>query len=183
MSLSTIFQFYWWRKPEKTTLYHIMLYWVHLAWVGFELTTLLVIGTDCIGNCKSNYHMITTTTVPVIYVCVCLSKFFRLHILDLDKLTKMAYLTNLKWNNSITCKLKKKVKVTNKRIVQLQNTVKPWICLKSLGIDIFFDVSSAWIHSSRAIPSIKSKWLCALMYISLWIWRFKYYLKNWQSFT
>ena len=28
----------------------------------FELTTLVVIGTDCIGNCKSNYYTITTTT-------------------------------------------------------------------------------------------------------------------------
>ena len=33
-------------------------------WAGFELTTLGVIGTDCIGSCKSNYHKITTTTVP-----------------------------------------------------------------------------------------------------------------------
>jgi hypothetical protein len=26
-----------------------MLYWVHLVWAGFKLTTLVVIGTDCIG--------------------------------------------------------------------------------------------------------------------------------------
>ena len=42
-------------------LYHIMWYGVHLARVGFELTTLLVLGTDCIGSCNSNYHTITTT--------------------------------------------------------------------------------------------------------------------------
>jgi hypothetical protein len=40
--------------------------------VGFELTTLEVIGTDCTGSCKSNYHTITTTTAPqhtIITVC------------------------------------------------------------------------------------------------------------------
>jgi hypothetical protein len=26
------------------------------SWTEFELTTLVVIGTDCTGNCKSNYH-------------------------------------------------------------------------------------------------------------------------------
>jgi len=41
-------------------LYHIMLYWVHLARVWFKRTTLVVIDTDCIGSCKSNYHTITT---------------------------------------------------------------------------------------------------------------------------
>jgi hypothetical protein len=29
-------------------------------WTGFELTTLVVIDTDCTGSCKSNYHTITT---------------------------------------------------------------------------------------------------------------------------
>ena len=42
-----------------------MLYRVHLAWEGFELTTLVVICTDCIGSYKYNYHTITTTTVSL----------------------------------------------------------------------------------------------------------------------
>jgi hypothetical protein len=32
-------------------------------WAGFELTTLVVMCTDCIGS-KSNYHMIMTMTAP-----------------------------------------------------------------------------------------------------------------------
>jgi hypothetical protein len=82
MPLSTIFQlfrgsqFYWWMKPyypEKTTnlrqvtdkFYHIMLCRIHPVCMGFELTTLVVMGTDCIGSIKSNYHMITTKAVLI----------------------------------------------------------------------------------------------------------------------
>jgi len=41
-----------------------MLFRVHFSWARFERTTLAVIGTDCIGSCKSNYHTITVTTAP-----------------------------------------------------------------------------------------------------------------------
>jgi len=47
-------------RKSLTNNYHIMLYRVHLVWVGFELTTLVVIGTDCMGSYKSNYHTITS---------------------------------------------------------------------------------------------------------------------------
>jgi hypothetical protein len=36
-----------------------MLYQVDLAWAGFELTTLVVIGTDCIGSLRANHYAIT----------------------------------------------------------------------------------------------------------------------------
>ena len=54
-------QLYWRRileYPEKTT---DLFYEVHLAMSGFELTTLVVIDTDCMVSCKSYYLAITTT--------------------------------------------------------------------------------------------------------------------------
>jgi Iap family predicted aminopeptidase len=49
-------------------LYHIVLYRVHLAWAEFELTTLVVMGADCICSYKSNYHTTTTKTAHMIKV-------------------------------------------------------------------------------------------------------------------
>ena len=37
---------------------------LHIVWAIFELVTLVVIGTDCIGSCKSSSQSITTTKVP-----------------------------------------------------------------------------------------------------------------------
>jgi hypothetical protein len=39
---------------------HIMLYRVHFLMSRIQ-TTLVVIGTDCLGSCKFNYHTIPTT--------------------------------------------------------------------------------------------------------------------------
>ena len=35
---------------------------------GFEITTYVVIGTDWMGTCKSNYYAITTTAAPTKYL-------------------------------------------------------------------------------------------------------------------
>ena len=35
-------------------------------WAGFELTTFVVMGTDCTDSCISKYHTITTTTAPLV---------------------------------------------------------------------------------------------------------------------
>jgi len=63
---------YMWRsvlfKPpfcrKSLTNFIIILYRVHIVWAGFELTTSVVIGTDCIYSCKSYYNTTTATTNP-----------------------------------------------------------------------------------------------------------------------
>ena len=84
-SLSTIFQlcrggqFYWcqgetavpgeYHRPAASHWQNFIT-WRYIEytskWTGFEITTLVVIGTYCISSFKSNYHMTTTTTVPLI---------------------------------------------------------------------------------------------------------------------
>ena len=67
--------FYLWRKseyPEKTTdraashwqtlSHNVVSSTPHLS--GIWTHNVRVIGTGCIGSCKSNYHTITTTTAP-----------------------------------------------------------------------------------------------------------------------
>ena len=56
------------RKPMTCgKLYHIM--WYTSPWSRFKHTTSVVIGTDCIGSCKFNYHTIMATTAPCFFRC------------------------------------------------------------------------------------------------------------------
>jgi len=97
MPLSTIFQLYhgghsaisWWSFSyivavsfiaggnQSTRRKPVASHWQFLShkcsieytsWTGFELVTLVVMGADYAGRCKSNYHTIATTTAPNIVV-------------------------------------------------------------------------------------------------------------------
>jgi len=50
-----------WENHWQTLLHDVV---SSTPWVGFDLETLVAIGTDCIDSCKSNYHTITTMTAP-----------------------------------------------------------------------------------------------------------------------
>ena len=53
--------------PQITDRHHIILYRVHLAMSRILTHNVTGDRTDCIGSCKSNYHMIITMTAPYIY--------------------------------------------------------------------------------------------------------------------
>jgi hypothetical protein len=60
------------RKPLKNLITQCCIEYT-LQREGFKFTTLVVIGTDCIGSCKSNYVMITATTAPCLIQEICLT--------------------------------------------------------------------------------------------------------------
>ena len=63
-------------------------------WTGFELTTLVLIGTDCIGSRKSNYHT-NMTTWSLMYIT-----FADFNLLLWKHWTKLIWLYTKLWRFS-----------------------------------------------------------------------------------
>jgi hypothetical protein len=74
-----------WGNEKTTNLlqliakhYHIMLH--TSPWARLEPATLMMIGTDCIGRCKSNYHTFTSIYIQKKNntVASCIDSFFHI---------------------------------------------------------------------------------------------------------
>ena len=57
--LSTIFQL----NCGQTLLHNVVSSTPRMSWI--QLSTILVISTDCTGSCNSNYHTITTLIIEM----------------------------------------------------------------------------------------------------------------------
>jgi hypothetical protein len=85
--------------------------------VGFDLTTLVVISTDCISSCKSNYHTITTTTTPNMKLN------YVKYLLNLYHIRKWICVNIKSGSNSLTLYLSVNIQVQKNYTLSMYNVI------------------------------------------------------------
>ena len=118
---------------------------MYYAWAGFERTTLVVIGTNCVDSCKSNYHTITTTTTPF-------SEYENVHRRNIVVKCVEHSTTHCQYdmNVSISNRIKGETIKLNTNNCYLVNTHIQWFVLKAKNMlkiknhDNHFDNYETW---------------------------------------
>ena len=90
--------------PKFSSYYLSSLLNVCVAWAGFELTAFVVIGTDCIGRCISNYYTITTTIVICDGPLTLINTFYSQVLWLFYKIPPSQYLRNITFSSYLGTK-------------------------------------------------------------------------------
>jgi hypothetical protein len=108
-------------------------------WSGIKLTTLVVIGTDCIYSNKSNCHTITTTNsfrsllllINNITDCHDITEILLKVALNTIPAPFIAILLSSTWIYQVTCSNKSSVLDINKKLLQYQQYVSCYCRIRS----------------------------------------------------
>ena len=114
---------------------------VYLPWSRFKLTTSVVIGTDCIGSCKFNYHTITTTMAPILQ-----NKNYIEYIYCIWRISPYYFLTAIlhsrEYHHIIFLKQYSRIKSWSWQLITL-NTIFTYLQETSSQIKLWRDVNTA----------------------------------------
>jgi hypothetical protein len=137
------------RKPPtccKSLTYFITCFIEYaFAWAGFELTTLVVIGTDCIGSFKSKYHTFTTTTDPYAFIDPSyIYIYIRLKIKPNSVRIRFLELSNFCssldgiWTHTIDTLQHHSLSLTSSALDHLTTSTPSKVTMRSSGTDILY---------------------------------------------